>query len=220
MKDQWDCVLNDLEELGDQEFLVLTNQYNIKIFYCCFCFLPSCSSIHHQTNIESTQICSEDLSVSRIRSHHLLLEVKSPCRRRVFILFAIGHAWSNWAPGSISIHFLSRIGTFLEHEQAVEGLLGFALAFDRLANANTSVFVSEVSCSLSSSSLSIKSVTNVFRLWEVLTHEWEMSLFADSILNFHSVFTLQVAGWDFQYESNFGVSLNPTFRVSWWDVSW
>ena len=54
-------------------------------------------------------------------------------------------------------------------EQAEVGLLGFALAFDRLAeantsvvNANTSVFVSEVSCSLSSYSLSIKSVTNLF----------------------------------------------------------
>ena len=49
-------------------------------------------------------------------------------------------------------------------------LLGFPLAFDRLANANTSVFnantsvfVSEVSCSLSSYSLSIKSVTNLFK---------------------------------------------------------
>ena len=32
--------------------------------------------MHHQTNIESTQIHSEDhLSVSRFRSHHLLLEV-------------------------------------------------------------------------------------------------------------------------------------------------
>ena len=24
MKDQWDCILNDLEELGGKEFLVLT----------------------------------------------------------------------------------------------------------------------------------------------------------------------------------------------------
>ena len=28
MKDQWDCVLDDLEELGDKEFLVLMDQYN------------------------------------------------------------------------------------------------------------------------------------------------------------------------------------------------
>ena len=63
----------------------------------------------------------------------------------------------------MSIHVLSRIGTVLEDEQAVEGLLGFALALDRLANANTSVFVVEGSCSSSSYSPSIKSVTNLFR---------------------------------------------------------
>ena len=33
MKDQWDCVLNDLEELGDKEFLVLMDQYNIEIIF-------------------------------------------------------------------------------------------------------------------------------------------------------------------------------------------
>ena len=32
MKDQWDCVLNDLEELGEKEFLVLTSQYSIEKF--------------------------------------------------------------------------------------------------------------------------------------------------------------------------------------------
>ena len=59
--------------------------------------------------------------------------------------------------------------------------LVFALALHRLANANSSVFVVDVSCSLSTYSLSIKSVTNLFRPWESLTHEWEKSLFADSI---------------------------------------
>ena len=76
VKDQWDYVLNDLGELEGKEFLVLTDQYNMEIFSCCHRLLPSCSSIHHQINIERTQIYSEDhLSVSRIRSHHLLLEV-------------------------------------------------------------------------------------------------------------------------------------------------
>ena len=74
----------------------------------------------------------------------------SQSRRGVFSLFATGYAWSDWAPGSISIHILSRIGTVLDDEQIVESLLGFALALYRLANANTSVFVVEVSCSLSS----------------------------------------------------------------------
>ena len=31
--------------------------------------------------------------------------------------------------------------------------------------------------------------------------------------NFHSIFTLQVTGCDFQYGPNFGVPSNPTFRV-------
>ena len=92
----------------------------------------------------------------------------SPCRRRVFINFASGCARFDWALGSISIHFLSRMGIVLEDEQEVEGLLGFASALDRLAIANTSVFVVEVSCSMSSYFLMIKSVTNLFRSWEIL----------------------------------------------------
>ena len=70
----------------------------------------------------------------------------------------------------------------LEDEHVVEGLLGFLLALDRLSNVNTPVFVVEISCSSSSYSLSIKSVTNLFRSWEILIHEWELSLFTDSIM--------------------------------------
>ena len=40
VKDQWDCVLNDPEELGDKEFLVLTDQYNI--YTVSWCFLHAC----------------------------------------------------------------------------------------------------------------------------------------------------------------------------------
>ena len=63
-------------------------------------------------------------------------------------------------------------------------LCGFALAFDRLAkspafnlNAYSSNCISEVSCSLL-----FKFVTNLFMPWEILTHQWELSLFTDSIL--------------------------------------
>ena len=63
------------EELGGKEFLVLTDQYSIEIFSCCLRLLSSCSSTHHQINVQSAQIYSDDhLLVSRIRSHHLLLE--------------------------------------------------------------------------------------------------------------------------------------------------
>ena len=65
---------------------------------------------------------------------------------------------------------LPQIGsTVLVDEQAEVRLRGFASAFDRLAKASTFVFnanssdiISEVSCSLSSYSLSMKSVTNSF----------------------------------------------------------
>ena len=77
MKDQGDCVQDDLEELGDREFRVLTSQYNIEIFSWYLRLLPFYSSTFHQTNAESSQIRSEDnLLVSRIQSLHLLLEVK------------------------------------------------------------------------------------------------------------------------------------------------
>ena len=112
-----------------------------------------------------------------------------PCRKRVFSFFATGNAWSNWAPGSKSVRFLSRIGTILLDEQLEVGFLGFALAFDRLEKTNTSVFsaktsvfVSEVSCSLSSNSVSIKSKMNFFNPWKIPTHEWELFLSKDSIL--------------------------------------
>ena len=75
-ENQWNCVLNDLEELGDKEFFVLTGQYNIEIFSCCLRLLPFYSSTFHQTNAWSSQIPSEDnLLISIIQSLHLLLEV-------------------------------------------------------------------------------------------------------------------------------------------------
>ena len=60
VKDQWDCVLNDLEELGGKEFLVLMDQYKIEIFSCFLRLLPLCSSTFHQTNVKSSQIRTED----------------------------------------------------------------------------------------------------------------------------------------------------------------
>ena len=91
VKDQYDCVLNDLEELGSEEFLVLTDRYSVEIFSCCLCFLPSCSSIHHQINVESSQIYSEDhLSFSRIRSDHLLFEVILRAEEECLVFLPLG----------------------------------------------------------------------------------------------------------------------------------
>ena len=77
MKDQGDCVLNDLEELGDKEFLVLMDQHNIEIFSCFLRLLQLYSPTCHPTNVEIAQDLSEDTPlIFRIQSLHHLLEVK------------------------------------------------------------------------------------------------------------------------------------------------
>ena len=76
MKDQRDCVLNDLEELGVKEFLVPMDQYNIEILSCFLRLLPLYSPTFHQTNVENAQNDPEDnLLLSRIQKLHRLLEV-------------------------------------------------------------------------------------------------------------------------------------------------
>ena len=96
----------------------------------------------------------------------------------------------------------------------------FALAFDRLAkslacnlNAYSSNCISEVSCSLSSWSLLFKFVTNLFKPWEILTHEWEWSLLKDSILisTLYLPYRQQVVTSN--TGSNLGVPSDPTFLV-------
>ena len=167
MKDQWNCVLNDLEKLGDKEFLVLTGQYNIEIFSCCHRLLPSCSSTFQQTTAGSSPNRSEDhLSVSRIQSLHLLLEVDDHDEEEYSVVLTLGNLLAQYQ----STFFLRWV-QFLQMSR-------LKYAFDRLAkassfvfNANSSGFVSEVSCSLSSYSLSIKSVTNLFNPCEILAHD-------------------------------------------------
>ena len=82
---------NDLEELGNQEFLVLTGQYSIDIFSCCLRLLPSGSSTHHQTNIESAQTFCRRSSFSLQNSiAPSSCRSNSPCRRGVFSLLPLG----------------------------------------------------------------------------------------------------------------------------------
>ena len=96
MTDQWDCVLNDLEELGDKEFLVLMDQDNIEIFSCYLRLLPSYSSTFHQTNFESTQIRSEDhISIYRIQSLHLLLKVDDHDEEEYSVVLTLGKRQAN-----------------------------------------------------------------------------------------------------------------------------
>ena len=102
MKDQWDFVLNDLEELGGKEFLVVTDQYNIEIVSCCLRLLPFCSSTLHQTNVESAQKRSDDdLSISRIRSLHLLLAVIDHDEEEYSVVLTLGKRYAN---KSLALH--------------------------------------------------------------------------------------------------------------------
>ena len=88
---QRDCVLNDLEELGDKQFLVLTDQFNLEIFSCFLRLLPLYSSTFHQTDVEIALDRSEDhLSVSRIQSPHLLLEVDDHDEEEYSVVLILG----------------------------------------------------------------------------------------------------------------------------------
>ena len=120
-----------------------------------------------------------------------------PVEARVLSLFTTGYAWSNWAPGSILIHVQS-----LKMSKIVEDHLGFASAFDRLANANTSVQVRDQL---------VQSMRNSDpRVRIVFVHRFNS--------NFHYIWTLQVTGCDFNTGPIFGAHSNPTFRVSWFFI--
>ena len=60
MKDQKDCVLNVLEELGDKQ-LFLKHQCNTDISFLLLLLLPSMLSIDCQTSKEFVKIDSEDV---------------------------------------------------------------------------------------------------------------------------------------------------------------
>ena len=180
-------LLSDLEELGDTE-LFLKNQNSTEIFCFVLHLLPCSVSTFRQTNYDKTRNDSEDdLLFSRFQSLHHCLEVdlhdeehgsiSSTLDNRRAYVFLVQHRskffhqkvlflWTNW-----------------------QNLVFVVLLFDRLAkspafnlNAYSSNCTSEVSCSLSSWSLLLKSVTNLIKPREFLTHEWELCLFADSIL--------------------------------------
>ena len=75
MKDQWDYVLNDLQEFGGKEFLLI-DRYSTEICSCFRLLLSWCFSTFHQTNAENAQNGPEDdFLMSRFQSLHHLFEV-------------------------------------------------------------------------------------------------------------------------------------------------
>ena len=85
-------------------------------------------------------------------------------------------------------------------------------------NANSSSCISE--WSLSSSSLLLKSVTNLFKPWEIFDQRVRIVFVYRFNSYFHSILTLQITGCDFQHGSNFDVRPNPNFWVRWFFISW
>ena len=199
MKDQWDCVLNDFEELEGTEFLVLTGQCSIEIFYCCLRLLPCCSSIHHQTNIESTNLfwifCSPEFDRSIIFSRYTPMTKKIDqflghwvIGERTFLWFNISrtsllnrYSSCGWAVRNTSLWFCLRLWSTRKST---------CIRFQRIESSNCN---SEFSCSFLSCSLLLRMAV-VHRLNS----------------NFHSIFTLWAAGCDFKCGSNLSVHPNPT----------
>ena len=116
--------------------------------------------------------------------------------------------------GSISVQVLSQWVQFLWMSWQEYVFVGFVLAFDRLAKASTFVFnaqssncISEVSCSLSSWSLVVQVRDQLVQAMRNSDPRVRSVLVFRLNSNFHSTFTLQVAGCDFQYRSNLSVPL-------------
>ena len=121
---------------------------------------------------------SLEMNRSVFFSMHLLWMTK---KKRYFLRYLIFRERN--FPGSISIQFLLSKGTILGEEPAGSLLCGFAFAFDWHANSFALSF-NAYSSSWSSGiyvSLLLKSVTNLFKPWEILTQEWVLSLFKDII---------------------------------------
>ena len=96
LKDKWDCVLNDLKELGVKHFLVLSRQNNVEFFSCGLHLLPFYSSTFHQTNVENSQIRTEDhLLICRIQSLRLLLEIDHHDEEVYSVVLTLGKRYAN-----------------------------------------------------------------------------------------------------------------------------
>ena len=182
MKDQWDCVLNVLEELGDEE-LFLKYQCSTDIFFFLL-LLPSMLPIDRQTNIERVEIDSEENSwFSRVELLRLLLVVLFDSVEEDEWLSSRSRTHREEFPGSISIHFLQVIGMMLD-ESTGSPLCGFAFAFDLAAKTFTIYRDVCSSGKLAGTSVLLwfESITNSFDPWEILTQDWELCFLRDQIL--------------------------------------
>ena len=127
------------EELGGKEFLVLTVKYwNV---FCCFRVLSSCLSKTSSNKCWKYTNMFRKSSLSLKNSVASFFSRQFSVSKKVCSLFDVGCAWSNWAPCSVSVNvFLKSMHSFWRWK--LVDFFGFPLALDRLANANTSFFLS------------------------------------------------------------------------------
>ena len=191
----------------------------------CHCTLP-----FHQTNVENSQIRTEDIPLfSRIQSLHHLLEVDDHDEEEYSIVLTLGNRLANKTSGSTSVHFLSPMGKVFVDGLARIRLCGCALAFDLLAKAGAFDFNAKLSnCILKVCFLLVVVVLlhvaqvrdQLFQVMRNYDPRVRIVFVYRSNPDFHSMFTLKVNGCDFQYGLNFGVPSNPTFRVRWFFIFW
>ena len=94
-------------------------------------------------------------------------------------------------------------------------LIGMLKSLASNFNAYSSTWTSGISCSLL-----FKFITNLFDPWEILTQDWELSLFRDIMLISTPFFTVQATSCNFQFGPNLGVPSDPTFRFRCSFLSW
>ena len=132
MKDQWDCVLNVLEKLGDTQ-LFLKNRYGTGIF-SCFLLLPTMLSTCYQTNKGNTRkiwrfFNSPELNGSIFFSIHTLWMTN-----KMHNFFDTPKSEKYNFPASTSVQILFPTRTVLGEQPPASSLLcGFTLAFDQHA---------------------------------------------------------------------------------------
>ena len=206
VKDQWDCVLNDLEELGDKEFLVLTESLQ----YWNIFFLPPPPAIL-LFHISSDQ-CWEFSNSFRRQSSNLQNSVapsssggKWPWRRRAVSRFDRLYK---------SVHFLSPMGKVLVDELARVRLWWFCFSLWSARKSKYIRFQREFFRLRLRGFLVVFVVLFVDQIRDQLFQSMRNSdprvrtvIVYRFNSNFHSIFTVQVAGCELLTRVQFWCSL-------------
>ena len=158
------------------------------IFSCFLLLLPCFSSTCRQTNDDNTRNVSEDrLLFFRIQSLHRFLEVDFHDEEDELISSTLHDRRLNILLATSVLVFVVLLWP----------LIGMQNHSHSILTHTCSNCTSGISCSLL-----FKFVTNLFEPWEILTHEWELSLVMDMTLISTPHFAVQATSCNFQHGSN------------------